>query len=356
VTVPELKTALSILACLLPLALVEASLVAVPGVKSVTAISEAGMAAGHSNSDAFRWDPAGGYTNLGHLPGDGMGRRSEATAISADGSVIVGHTVIWDAFSSFQRAFIWTPSGGLQALGDTSLRESSALGLSSNGQIAGGWVITNARTQHAVLWNAGVETRRLRAGTSAWGLSRNGLWLGGTDAMTPEVDAFIWSQNTGIQLIGSLGPGTDSVNAVTDDGKVAVGQGGNYLPFRWTPAGGMQSLVYPGDSGQAHGLNADGSVVVGALSNAGAFLWTEEAGMRRLQDVLTEDYSLNLSGWNLRGATDISADGQTIVGYGLHNGNYEGFIVTIPEPSTGLLIGLGVAVQIRRARRRPRRA
>ncbi len=124
------------------------------------------------------------------------------------------------------------------------------------------------------------------------------------------------------------------------------------MPFRWTRAGGMQSLSYPNDSGYANGLNADGSIVVGALSNGGAFIWTEDEGIRRLQDVLVSEYSMDLEGWNLRGATEISADGNTIVGYGIHNGTYEGFIVTIPEPSSALLLALGAAVPLRRLRRR----
>ncbi len=223
----HLKTVLCILSFLVSPALANATIVALPTMsQGVHAISPNGVAAGNSTTEAFRWDSANGYTNLGHLPGAGMSRATEAAAISADGSVIVGHTSIFGGTFSAQHAFVWTSSGGIQPLGDQTVKESSALGLSSNGQIAGGWVITASNTQHAVLWNAGVETARLRAGTSAWSLSRNGQWLGGIDGMTPQYDAFIWSQNTGIELLGSLGPGSNVVKGVTDDGKVAVGQGG----------------------------------------------------------------------------------------------------------------------------------
>jgi len=62
---------------------------------------------------------------------------------------------------------------------------------------------------------------------------------------------------------------------------------------------------------------------------------------------------VNVSGWSLTN-TDISADGQTIVGYGTDpSGQTEAWIATIPEPSTGLLAltGLvGLAVRRRRAR------
>jgi len=65
--------------------------------------------------------------------------------------------------------------------------------------------------------------------------------------------------------------------------------------------------------------------------------------MRSVADVLTHDFGLNLSGWTLEGATGISADGDTIVGDGTNPmGNPEGWIATIPEAGTGLLVMVGV--------------
>jgi hypothetical protein len=62
---------------------------------------------------------------------------------------------------------------------------------------------------------------------------------------------------------------------------------------------------------------------------------------------------LNLSGWTLETAAAITPDGQTIVGTGIGPQNLgEAWIVTIPEPATGLLVMLGVlglAVSHRRA-------
>jgi hypothetical protein len=69
-----------------------------------------------------------------------------------------------------------------------------------------------------------------------------------------------------------------------------------------------------------------------------------------LSDVLTNDYGLNLTGWHLTEANDISADGQTIVGGGFDpNGNFEGWIASlapasVPVPSTlvmsSILLGM----------------
>jgi probable HAF family extracellular repeat protein len=60
---------------------------------------------------AFRWTAAGGMQDLGTLPGGGG---SEATGVSADGSVVVGSA--YNAAGQW-RAFRWTAAGGMQDLG-----------------------------------------------------------------------------------------------------------------------------------------------------------------------------------------------------------------------------------------------
>ncbi len=83
------------------------------------------------------------------------------------------------------------------------------------------------------------------------------------------------------------------------------------------------------------------------------FIWDADNGMRNLVDILTIDLELDLTGWTLYEATGISADGLTIVGNGINpNGNYEGWIATIPEPTTLLPLSLG-AVMLRKSSLRP---
>lgn len=71
-------------------------------------------------------------------------------------------------------------------------------------------------------------------------------------------------------------------------------------------------------------------------------------GMQEL-DVVLGASGANLTGWQLTRARGISADGEPIVGYGTNPlGQTEAFIAVIPEPTTALLMGLGLASVKRR--------
>jgi uncharacterized membrane protein len=92
-----------------------------------------------------------------------------------------------------------------------------------------------------------------------------------------------------------------------------------------------------------------GNLIVGeSFSNSGyeAFIWDGPHGMRRLTDVLTTDYNLDLQGLRLRNATDISASGNVIVGWGTDAANnaFAFRVNLVPEPST--LLSLTVAISV----------
>ena len=70
---------------------------------------------------------------------------------------------------------------------------------------------------------------------------------------------------------------------------------------------------------------------------------TVHAGMRAL-DVLLKSLGVHLDGWQIAQAMAVSADGLTIAGTGYDpSGNVQAFIAVIPEPTSAVLIGLGLA-------------
>jgi probable HAF family extracellular repeat protein len=92
---------------------------------------------------------------------------------------------------------------------------------------------------------------------------------------------------------------------------------------------------------EALGVSADGSVVHGRSSSSSsseAFRWTATGGMVSLKSFLIARGVGNLTGWTLREATGVSADGRTIAGTGINpSSQTEAWIATVPEPSTYVL-------------------
>ena len=96
---------------------------------------------------------------------------------------------------------------------------------------------------------------------------------------------------------------------------------------------GLGDLPGQGFSSTASAVSADGSVVVGRSVSASEyepFIWDSTHGMREVDEVLTA-LGADLTGWTLESADGISADGLTIVGYGINpDGNQEAWIANLP--------------------------
>jgi probable HAF family extracellular repeat protein len=142
--------------------------------------------------EAFRWTSSGGMVGLGDLAGGSF--LSAATAVSADGSVVVGQGVS----ASGAEAFRWTSGGGMVGLGD----------------LAGGSFFSVALA-----------------------VSANGSVVVGQGTTASEVEAFVWDATGGMQsltdvLSPSVGAALDGwtlsvANAISADGRTVVGQGTN---------------------------------------------------------------------------------------------------------------------------------
>lgn len=291
---------------------------------------------------------------LSGVPVDlGAGETSYGRAVSADGSVVVGERP--------GGAYRWTAADGAQSVG----------GLAGANQVTGtsadGSVIVGTRGSVAVRWTAALGTVEIvppsmSTTSAATGVSADGSVVIGVDGGQP----FRWTQTTGAVGLGML-PGATPTTAdgLSADGSTVVGSaivvGGDFTAtraFRWSDSGGMIDLgLLPGfGSARALSVSGNGSVVVGRVlteSDRAAFIWSAETGMLNLHTYL-QYVGVNLTGWTMTQAEAVSADGSTVAGTGLFNGEMRGFVVSglpnIPAPGGGfgVLAAFGLAGLARR--------
>jgi probable HAF family extracellular repeat protein len=288
-----------------------------------------------SGQKAFRWTQSTGMAALGSFT------NSSASKISADGSTIVG--------SGDSKAFRWTQAGGIQFIPSLSGATSS----DASGVSADGSVVAGASGGQAYRWTASAGTVGLgflsgKTSSNTYSVSDDGSVVVGASGG----QAYRWTQSEGMQGLGFL-PGDSSdgwAHNVSPDGSVIVGTSGATHSFRWTQSTGMLAL------GNLPGMNVThptavsnyGSTIVGASYNNStyvcyAFIWDSAHGIRNLKSVLQSDYGLTLTGWTLNAAYGISADGNVIVGQGTNpSGQTEAFrVVLVPEPCSIALIAMG---------------
>jgi probable HAF family extracellular repeat protein len=301
------------------------------------------------------------FVPLGDLPGGTF--FSIANGVSADGGVVVGYG---RSASEDELAFRWTQAGGMVSLGTLDNSVSRANGVSGDGAVVVGISSSNSGDQ-AFRWTQvggmvglGYLPSASFRFSDANGMSADGTVVVGISTSNSGAQAFRWTQAGGMVGLGDL-PGGEFfsvANGVSADGTVVVGMSSSASgseAFRWTQTGGMVGLGdLPGGNffSNAFGVSADGAVIVGASVSASggpqAFIWDSVNGMRSLREVLFAQGD-DLGGWSLISATDISADGRTIVGHGTNpNGQREAWLArfngpaAIPEPTSLTLLGLGV--------------
>lgn len=333
-------------------------------------------AAAKGGSEAFRWTCESGMVGIGDLPGAQF--ESRAYGVSGNGDIVVGYSAAGP--TQHLEAFRWTPQSGMVGLGDLPGGPffSWANGISSDGTTIAGYS-QSSRGDEAFRWTA--ETGMVGLGdlggasflSVAHAVNADGsVVVGRASSGYLDIQAFRWTPQTGMVGLG-LGPGgrDSAANAVSADGSViagAVGVPDGVEAFRWTEQTGKVLLGdLPGGlhRSTATGISADGSIVVGyscvASYNPNScfdyrpFIWDAAHGMRDLQQVLINDFGLDLTGWTLYEAGAISGDGTTIVGGGRNpNFDTEAWLARIPEPATAALLVAGLLAARGNLVRRPR--
>lgn len=265
----------------------------------------------------------GSFQGLGNIEPDPFNYfYSSAFDVSLDGATVVGNGLL---------GFVWKESTGSVALPGVVGIDSAAEGVSANGMIVAGSVLTLPNGQ-------GQETCRWTLVEGQWVPETLGDLAGGEyrsygRSMTPDGNVIVgragsalgaeacrWMLTEGTWVLNGLGdlPGGaygSEAYGCSVDGSVVIGQGsisGGPRAFRWTSASGLKDLGVVGTRkwSTARGCSGDGSGVVGTtyttVSRDGvAFRWTSATKMVSLGVLPGGKYSE---------AYAISPDGSIVVG------------------------------------------
>ena len=278
-------------------------------------------------------------TMLGDLLGSEFS--SSTDGISADGSIIVGSRSGVDG----SEAFIWNRNNGITEIGIPDTDYNFAMDVSDDGSTVVGfggefseafvWDKTNGITDSVELFGGEYFLSR------AHSVSGDGSIVVGTSSEPNYGGAFAWDRTNGVTWLGDLPGGivSSSANSISSDGSTIVGTSRGANGREAFVLDGINEMIGLGDfpggdySSSALDVSGDGSIVIGSgkdVNGNKAFIWDSSDGMRSLQDVLVDEFNLDLTGWNLQYARAISDDGSTIIGSGINpDGKEEAWIATL---------------------------
>lgn len=333
---------------------------------------------GRNPRGAFRWRVDTGIQMLG--PAESGSANTGATDVSEDGSVVVGFTEQVDGVD----AFVWNAIGGLRTLtASAGVRDTIATAISADGStIVGRQFEPLSSFPDGLVWDRSGRLNVLHdprgefLGTFATDVSSDGsIVVGGASVGTifpsDSRRMFLWDAVAGFRELGGL-PGEPvggQANAISYDGTIVVGSSliretppssrpTRDVPFIFSAAGGMSALPWDFQNfGRAEDVSRDGSVVVGTYGIPGPFsfnlamIWDREHGLRTV-DTMLRSVGIELAGWRLEQATGVSGDGTVLAGVGINpNGKQVAWVAVIPEPTTAVLLAVGLGVLGRYSRR-----
>ena len=305
----------------------------------------------------YRYDTVTGTTLI--LPGPG----TDATAVSDDGSVILGNMP--DPNDGVQVAAIWTEVGGWQSLGwlPDSLNcpsRSSGYELSGDGTIATGlsWDGCSGRGFRWTQATGMVELEPLANGSNRCSvMSADGSVMGGFAQGSFSRTPAMWDGTTtdGMLLDPPDGDVVGEVQGISDDGTVLLGNwaGDAYM---WTESGGVEILgagsIIPTWNGIACDIADDGTIIGFDTFLQSRLAWIKPAGspdLIRLNNFVLDNGGTIPSGVGLAIATRCSADGSKVIGHAFFQGAWIVNIEGNPCPADldgDTSVGFGDLVQL----------
>lgn len=235
------------------------------------------------------------FEGLGHSSG---GSESSAWGMSSNGDYVAGFA--WSS-GAMGHGMLWTSMGETIDLGTTvTNRSSRANGVNADGTRVIGWQDSAVGYRQGVYWDEEAEQHFLKDNDGnilgePSGISADGKTIVGS---TQEGYGYIWNETDGTTIYEGEEGAVTIIAAVSDDGTVATG-------FSFQPFEGM-------------------------LFGTG-FIWTKEDGFQDLNEYV-ESLDYDNLGIMFSVATAISPDGQYIGGIGVNweEEDAKGFLIKRP--------------------------
>jgi hypothetical protein len=292
----------------------------------------------YDDKRAFIWDAENGMQDLGAPKGANL---VTAYDVSWHGEVVVGVCEYPDG----KTAFRWTAENGMELLAPyTPTHYDVARGVSADGSVIVGYRwFSEAAGGFAFRWTreTGMVALPVLPGyetSFAYGVSGDGTAITGSSKIGSEsTRAVVWYDDQEPFDIGGLDFGSlydlHYGAAIGSDGYAVAGVS-SLSGFLWRPGHGVLQLVEPygfwlgpwatsvSDGGYA--VTLSGLVILGDFF---ALYWNAVDGPLIFDR--PPPWGLGLEGWWFYGATDISPDATSLVGYGSHRGvGDRAFLVT----------------------------
>lgn len=258
------------------------------------AINESGQVTGVSAGEAVVWTPGSGVQDIGHnsclgcAPVGGINDLGDIVGLGDAGG------------------FLWTRSGGMQAL-ETSSQPS---GVNHSDQVTGSFFVGPNQDSHAFLWspaNPVLQDLGTLGGSFsfAYGINDSGAIVGFSETSGGGESTFLWKEGTGMQPLPAA---LFSAFAINNQEQVAGSSSAGAAI--WSQAGGIEDLgVLPGASGSLAVAISNRGTVVGNSWNTRpgfAFFWSPAQGMVNV-NTLSNNKQQN---WN---AVGVNSAGQIVL-------------------------------------------